>query len=391
VVVAKMPMASDDLFAEADMNFAEHENYAKMLLSSLAGDHVKIGGLIFVPKRTQSRNAAQAMTGILCHRLAKNSTHEPQRTINTTYEWEEGIFNCRNIADRGHLWTNIRRTVADLMHDYARNKPVAYLLAFSNPSDKRLRVWALPEPIVHSSVSRLPVKAGGDEYSLRIFADKQRVENDPASPNLAQYFQEFRLSQRELMLLRKSREMDDLVRRERAIARGKDAPDSDDDDGSPTTETDTYKYLAIAEKQLTEEGVFDPSGISDARERALSSIVRRRGQPVFRQRLLTAYNGRCAISGCNVEQVLDAAHIVPYMSRKTNHVGNGLLLRTDMHALFDLKLVTVDGMTMRLLVSPSLSGTAYEEYHGRQIHVPDDLPCRPSRQALEQHRKESGL
>lgn len=144
-------------------------------------------------------------------------------------------------------------------------------------------------------------------------------------------------------------------------------------------------------QQLTEAGIFNPLGISDAREHVLSSIVRRRGQPAFRQHLLVAYDGRCAITGCGLEPVLDAAHIIPYRGQDTNHLGNGLLLRTDLHTLFDLKLIAIDVATMSLLVSPSLAGTCYEEYRGRPIKVPDDPPSRPSREALEQHRKESRL
>jgi hypothetical protein len=68
-------------------------------------------------------------------------------------------------------------------------------------------------------------------------------------------------------------------------------------------------------------------GGSDARDRTLASIVRRRGQPQFRERLLAIYDGRCAISGCNAVEALEAAHISPYKGRHTNHPQNGLLFR----------------------------------------------------------------
>ena len=119
--------------------------------------------------------------------------------------------------------------------------------------------------------------------------------------------------------------------------------------------------------------------------------MRRRGQPVFRKRLLEAYKGRCAVTGCSLEAVLEAAHLFPYRGPKTNYPGNGLLLRTDLHTLFDLKLIAVDVATMSLLVSASLGGTCYEEYGGRPINIPDDPRRRPNREALEQHRTESGL
>jgi hypothetical protein len=151
------------------------------------------------------------------------------------------------------------------------------------------------------------------------------------------------------------------------------------------------EWLTAAARQLRDEGAFDPNGITDARERVLSSIVRRQGQPAFRQRLLAAYDGRCAVSECEVEAVLDAAHIVPYHGSETNHISNGLLLRTDIHTLFDLELVAVDYVTMRVLIAPALSGTCYEEFRGRQLRLPDDPRVHPNKQALEQHLHKSGL
>jgi putative restriction endonuclease len=186
----------------------------------------------------------------------------------------------------------------------------------------------------------------------------------------------FHLDKNETLLLEKSREADASYKPEVAVAR---------------VQTEMGKLLAAAEQRLNEAGAFDPGGVVDARERVLSSIVRRRGQPAFRQRLLAAYHGQCAITGCGVAAVLDAAHIVSYKGPDTNRPANGLLLRTDLHTLFDLRLVAVDVETMTLLVSPELSGTCYEEYHGRPITVPDNGECRPSSEALEQHREESGL
>jgi hypothetical protein len=149
--------------------------------------------------------------------------------------------------------------------------------------------------------------------------------------------------------------------------------------------------LAEAERQLKEENAFDPTGIEDARERVFASIVRRRGQPGFRDRLLAAYQGRCAVTGCAVEAVLEAAHIIPYKGEQTNLVGNGLLLRSDWHTLFDLRLVTVDAATLCVLVSPNLAGSGYDDFHGKPLRVPDDPASRPSRKALKQHQQESDL
>lgn len=65
------------------------------------------------------------------------------------------------------------------------------------------------------------------------------------------------------------------------------------------------------ERTARETGAFDPSGIIDARERVVAQIVRRRGQPEFRRALLHAYGRRCAISGCDATEALEASHLSP--------------------------------------------------------------------------------
>jgi len=153
-------------------------------------------------------------------------------------------------------------------------------------------------------------------------------------------------------------------------------------------DAETERFLKAAELRFESEA-FEPESIFDAREYTFTSIVRRRGQADFRKKLLDAYSGRCAMSGYDVEDVLEAAHIVPYLGPKTNHIGNGLLLRADLHTLFDLKLIAVDTAEMRLLVARKLNGTSYERLRGRRIRLPLKPVQAPSAQALDQHKNAS--
>ena len=79
---------------------------------------------------------------------------------------------------------------------------------------------------------------------------------------------------------------------------------------------------------------FNPAFMADERRRALANRVFAPGQSLFREKLMRAYDGRCAITGCNVEAALEAAHIIHYCGPESDHVGNGLLLRLDLHARF---------------------------------------------------------
>ena len=369
----------------------DHEDYARDLLFSLRGDSSETGAIDFDLDPRQKGNAAQAMAAILCDRLLKNSEQDPIHKRDAAYEWKQGIFNCRNIADRGYAWTNITPGVRKTMHDAAKGQPVAYLLARWRPSGRTMNIWAIPEPLMHDTLPRLPIKKSGKGYNVQIYPDKQCFHGCEASPDLSPYCESFQLDQYEKQLLDKSHELDNLVKRESKNARAEEETDYDDGDDDDAVPADTKTFLATAEQQLDEAGAFNPEGIADTREHDLSSIVRRRGQPAFRKDLLSAYNGRCAITGCEVAAVLEAAHIVSYRGPVTNHPANGLLLRTDLHTLFDLRMVAVDVDTMTLLVSPELSGTNYEEYRGKPITVPDNRKSRPSRKALRQHRQESGL
>lgn len=144
--------------------------------------------------------------------------------------------------------------------------------------------------------------------------------------------------------------------------------------------------LTDAQELADTDGTFNPVNIEDARKRAERSIVLRRGQSEFRRSLLEAYKGHCAITGCDAKQALEAAHIIPYSDDNTNHPSNGLLLRADVHTLFDLHLITVDPETMKVIVAPSLYSTYYSKFDGRELS--EDVASLLSTEALKQHRNQ---
>jgi len=144
-----------------------------------------------------------------------------------------------------------------------------------------------------------------------------------------------------------------------------------------------------AERQRIEaEGYFDVANLEDARRRQMASIVQRQGQSEFRRRLLTAYGRRCAISGCDAEQAIEAAHILPYQGAQTNHITNGLPLRADIHTLFDLHLLSIQPDTYEVVVAEELLETCYQEFVGQKLILPKDISALPSRDALRKHYKD---
>lgn len=134
---------------------------------------------------------------------------------------------------------------------------------------------------------------------------------------------------------------------------------------------------------VTSEGMFDLS--EDNRRRTMAAIVQREGQPAFRQALLEAYERKCAISGCTVEALLEAAHIVPYRGAHTNVVGNGLLLRADIHKMFDLHLFRIDPISRQVHLSDVLKTSEYAQFEGVILRKPSDASNAPLDEALRHH------
>lgn len=128
---------------------------------------------------------------------------------------------------------------------------------------------------------------------------------------------------------------------------------------------------------------------SDERDFAQRMIAIRRGQQGFRQGLLRAFEGACCISRSRVEAVLEAAHICPYLGAGSHATGNGLLLRADLHTLFDLHLITVLPFGS-VRTAPDLRGSDYEDVDERLIRRPSDPSHRPNGKALEEHNEACG-
>lgn len=121
-------------------------------------------------------------------------------------------------------------------------------------------------------------------------------------------------------------------------------------------------------------------------------VDQRLGQGTFRTRVTDAYGRRCAVAGERTLPVLEAAHIKPYAQQGPNRVDNGLLLRSDLHRLFDRGLVTIEPERLTFGVSERIrdeysNGRVYYELEGRPLVVlPELIEHRPNRAFLEHHR-----
>ena len=126
------------------------------------------------------------------------------------------------------------------------------------------------------------------------------------------------------------------------------------------------------------------------RHYALRAVKQRLHQASFREAVITAYNGRCALSGLPEQRLLDAAHIISDRNERLGQpiVPNGLPLSKIHHAAFDAHLIGIDP-DYRLHVSDRLldqnDGPMLEvlkQLNGEAIHLPNRVKDRPDRDRL---------
>lgn len=120
-------------------------------------------------------------------------------------------------------------------------------------------------------------------------------------------------------------------------------------------------------------------------------VAPRLGQGIFRSAVLDAYGRACAVTTEHSVPVLEAAHVRPYGLGGTHDISNGLLLRADVHKLFDAGYVTVTP-DARFEVSTRLktdfdNGVVYYAMHGKKILLPEDIAKRPDPEKLRWHNE----
>lgn len=150
---------------------------------------------------------------------------------------------------------------------------------------------------------------------------------------------------------------------------------------------DVAQGLSVA----TTKGFAEPA----ARYGTPTLIAPRLGQGAFRIAVTEAYRRQCAVSEGKVLPALDAAHIRPYADGGSHIKSNGILLRKDIHSVFDSGYATVD-TDYRFVVSKKVkevfnNGDEYRRLHGKQLVLPERKADWPNLDFLEWHNSERFL
>lgn len=176
-------------------------------------------------------------------------------------------------------------------------------------------------------------------------------------------------------------------------------------DWHPRTQTPVKYDLSIGEGRRVWEAclaraastaALPHSGVSMTGEAVArygdARLVRPRlGQATFRIAVLDAYGRGCAVTEEHSLPALEAAHIQPFAHEGPHAIANGLLLRADLHRLFDTGYVTVTPK-LRLEVSGRLktdfhNGRSYYPLHGAPVRIPAVAAHQPEKAFLEWHNE----
>jgi putative restriction endonuclease len=145
---------------------------------------------------------------------------------------------------------------------------------------------------------------------------------------------------------------------------------------------------ATAANRSTTQGFFEED---QARYGEPLLVTPRLGQGAFRVAVTELYRRQCALTGGKVLPALDAAHIRPYAEGGTHTKSNGILLRKDIHSVFDAGYATID-TDYRFVVSDRVrdvfnNGEEYRRLHGASIRVPNNPMEQPDRLAIRWHNE----
>jgi len=132
--------------------------------------------------------------------------------------------------------------------------------------------------------------------------------------------------------------------------------------------SEDFKYVVFTDQFYNENNQKRPEAKNDnIDDRVFRLLQIRRGQKKLREKLFELYSGRCIVSNCDIKEVLHACHVTEFAISGNNISTNAVLLRSDIHDLFDSGLLAINPKTMRIAVHSSLQKTEYFQFNDKPI------------------------
>lgn len=146
----------------------------------------------------------------------------------------------------------------------------------------------------------------------------------------------------------------------------------------------TEADLSPKEKEELKDLKAQISAERDERVRKIVNTVARQQQERFRKQLFEAYRGVCPVTHVDVPEALQAAHIDRYRGPRSQVVNNGILLRADIHRLYDDNLLSIEPETHILRISDRLRRSPYQDLADMQLIMPTGKAA-PDDELLDMH------
>lgn len=135
--------------------------------------------------------------------------------------------------------------------------------------------------------------------------------------------------------------------------------------------------LELPSELSIQEEVTQISQVDVSKELKTYGLVKQKlrfGQANFRDMVIKTYNGICCITDCSEKASLEAAHIRPYSGKKSNIIENSLLLRADIHKLFDKFMISIQPDNLNLVISKKIKDHYYLSLHGKKLFNGINVP-----------------
>jgi|GEM_PF-1798525 len=151
---------------------------------------------------------------------------------------------------------------------------------------------------------------------------------------------------------------------------------------------DTGDNILVIRRDIQESTrLYPQKNIVEAQNDVKKEITRwlreRRGQSKLRSNLFDLYQEQCCMSGFGIKDALHACHISPHSESGNNNSTNALLLRSDIHDLFDANLIGINPNSFTIELKPSLLHTEYARLNGKKLAARADKKT-PDKKALEE-------
>jgi len=139
-----------------------------------------------------------------------------------------------------------------------------------------------------------------------------------------------------------------------------------------------------------EENLSTSEPSESARKKQKKDGQIRVGQTEFRQTLLELYQHKCAVTNESLDEILDAAHIIPYSEENSvtekNAPQNGFVTTKNWHALYDRHLWTISNEYYVLLSKRLRNTSGYIQYHQKKLNLPKSTKNWPNLNCILHHR-----